>query len=331
MKNLNILILTLMLGSSCQHNSSMFDETKASRSLANNSVMRVFLQELANRSKTMTVQVLEDEAVKFIKTYNYKQNIGNWEQIGITKEQAQKIRTLYDDLPYMNKVRKWLRSNITKVSRVQTLAAEQAFDVIMQGQKSYINPYKFHAEGAAGMISERRNSLSPFQSVSEHQLRVAKSIEGLTTNSSNSLRSKIKELQKIYKEAMAVMIRRGKLTPSILANGNEIIESACKITQKTGRPGMGAGCKKFNETAAESILANKADIDQLRSQLIEEMAYNKAGKYFDTFEEIASDKRLTQLEIDSATVEAMKKVNGMTDDEARLALQRLKQDPCKIY
>lgn len=94
---------------------------------------------------------------------------------------------------------------------------------------------------------------------------------------------------------------------------------------------MGPGCKKFNETAAESIIANKADIDQLRAQIIEQKAYDKAGKVFNSFEEVAPAKRLTQIEIDDATIEAFKKVNAMTDDEARLALNRLKQDPCKIY
>lgn len=334
MKKLNLLILILFIGVSCQHNSGMHSESKASRSLANNSVMRIFLQEVANKTKSMTAKSLEEEAIKFIKYHNSTTNIGNWEQIGITREQALRIRSLYDDLPYMNKVRKWVRSNITKVYQVQASVAEQAFEVIMRGKTGYINPYTFHAQGATGLALARRKSLSPFLSVNEHQKRVALTIERLTKDfdklSKSSARS-LKSLQTMYKESMVVMIRRGKKSPSLLANGNEIVESACKITQKTGRPGMGAGCKKFNETAAESIISNKADIDQLRAQIIEERAYSKAGKYFESFNDIAPEMRLTQVEIDEATIEAFKRVNAMTDDEARVALQRLKQNPCKIY
>lgn len=213
MAKINFFILIIILCVSCQHQNGTIGSTPPNRSLANNSVMRIFLQEVANRTKTMTVKNLEDEALKFIKYYNSKTNVGNWEQIGITKQQAQKIKSLYDDMPYMNKVRKWVRSNITKVSMIQSNAAEQAFEIIMRGKPSYINPYKYHSQGTSGMVSSRRKSISPFLSVTQHQTRVAQNIQDLSKNFDKLNKYTLKQLQDLqrrYKEVMAVMIKKRK-------------------------------------------------------------------------------------------------------------------------
>jgi hypothetical protein len=341
MKKITSMVITLLFVAACQHGPSSKSDSYSSytgsssgRMIATNSAMRIFIQELASRSKTLSMRTIETQALKYIKKYDPSKKAGNWQQMGLSKQQAQKINSLYDDLPYMNKVRKWLRSNITKVVRVERQIAEQAFDVMMKGRKSYLNPYKFHASQTSTRVTSRRSSLSPFSSISEHQSRVTHNITKLPTNTTkvgSSTAKQIKNLQTRYKENLLTMVKRGKTNPSLLANGNEIVDSAAKITKKTGHSGMGPGCKKFNESAADNIIANKADIDNLRAQIIEERAYAKAGKSFGSFDEIPAAKRLTQGEVDDATVEAFKRVNAMTDDEARAALNRLKQKPCRLY
>lgn len=325
MKHLLSCAIVIILFTSCQHHSSQYASSKNSRKVANSSAMRLFIQEIAIRGNGLTVHTIETQALSYIKRQENK--VGNWQQMGITKEEAMGIKSLYDDLPYMNKVRKWVRSNITKIVRVEAKIAKEAYDVIMKGHTSYINPYKLAAsQEVTQMVSTRRRSLSPTRSINEHTRRVSMSINDLP--SSYSWSSGIK---KRYKENLLTLIRRGKTNPSIIANANEIIESAANVTKKTGLSGMGDGCRAFNESAASNIISNKADIDLLRSQLIEEKAYAKAGKVFGSFDEIPVAQRLTQSEVDDATVEAFKRINAMTDDEARSAVSRLKKKPCRLY
>ena len=322
MKKSILLTLITILFAACQHHSS---RNFTGRKIANSSTMRLFIQEVANRGSGMSAHAIETQALQYIKG---KQNdVGNWKQMGISEEEAMSIKSLYDDVPYMNKVRKWVRSNITKVVRIEAKIAQEAYDVIMKGHTSYINPYKLAASTEVSeMVSARRQVLSPSRSVNEHTSRVT-----MTINELPSAHSWSPTLKKLYKENLLTLVKRGKTNPSIIANANEIVESATNITKKTGLSGMGDGCQTFNISASENILSNKADIDLLRSQLIEERAYAKAGKVFGTFEEIPVAQRLTQSEVDDATIEALKRINAMTDDEARAAVSRLKQKPCRIY
>jgi hypothetical protein len=322
MKKLLACTLFLILLASCQHHRS---SSFSGRKIANSSTMRLFIQEIANRGSGLSAHTIETQAIRYIK--NKQNNVGNWKQMGISEDEAMRIKSLYDDVPYMNKVRKWVRSNITKVVRVEAKIAQEAYDVIMKGHTSYINPYKLAASSEVSqMVSSRRSVLSPTRSVNEHTSRVTMTINELPSSYTWS-----KKLKTLYKENLVTLVRRGKTNPSIVANANEIIESATNITKKTGLSGMGEGCKTFNTSASETILANKADIDLLRSQLIEERAYAKAGKTFGSFDEVPVAQRLTQSEVDDATVEAFKRINAMTDDEARAAVRRLKQKPCRIY
>ncbi len=127
------------------------------------------------------------------------------------------------------------------------------------------------------------------------------------------------------------MQSRGAQNPAIHANGQEIVESAALITQKTGLKAMGEGCEQFSKTASMETLEIKANIDLYRAQLVEERAVQKAGRQFASVDEIPEASRLTAQELDDITVQSFRDVVGYTDDEARAALARLKKKPCKLY
>lgn len=336
---IRLLILISLVLAGCQSNPSrngnFTSDGEVSRTPSTSSVLvRTFIRELAAHSGH-SAAAIERQAIQYIQRQARNNAHGNWSEIGITREEAMRIESLYDDLPYMNKVRKWVQNNVHRVITVQRAHAELAYAAMMRGRSNVSNPYTREAFTLAERLASARNRFKPaFDTIgiAQHRVNLAVSELGAKArNLSSQTRKKIADLTKRYKDALLTYVKRGRVSPSIAANGNEIVESATTITRKTGHEAMGPGCKEFSDAASVETLARKADVDIERAARVEELAHQKAGKAFDSFDEIDEAKRLTQREIDDATVDAFKTVNALTDDEARAVVNRLKNNPCKLY
>lgn len=218
----------------------------------------------------------------------------------------------------MPKVRKWITENATKFVRVEVKVAEAAYDAMKSGLKVVENPYRV-SKSVSEQLSNARNRFKP-QSLMSQQERIMVKINDLPSS-----------MQTRIKNNMSVYMKRAGQNPSLIHNGEEIVESGVTISRKTGQPGMGEGCKAFSESASPEVLAEKANVDVFRAQQIEELAYAKHGKAFGKFDEIPVKNRLTASEIDDATEEAFKRVKGFTEEEAEIAVRRLKRQPCQVY
>lgn len=332
MRFLSFAILFSLL-SACQSSPKRY--SKYGRNIASTSSLRVFVQEMASRSKNITAKELEERMLSYLKTRQKNLEAGNWKYMGLTDEQAKNVKSIYDDMPYMQKVRKWMKTNITKVVKVEGKIAREAYDAMLASRQiQSTNPYKFHQKSGS-MVNSRRNSLGSIaSSLDDNRKLVLHNIKDLTSDDkgiSTFIKKELRKYQRTYKKNYLALRTRAKNNPLIAANVNESIDNAVTITKLTGKKGMGEGCETFNKYADETILATKTDIDNLRAQIISTKASEKAKKPFSHFSELSDDLRLTQKEIDDATVEAFKRVNGLTDDEARVVVKRLKSKPCRLY
>lgn len=319
---LNIAFMIFLLAS-CQTHQSV--SKNSGREIANTRVLKNFIDDIAIQSERSaqryTSEEIEQKILAYIKRKEKDMAYGNWEKMGINKNQADDIKSIYDDGPHMIKVQKWVAENITKIIKISDDIAANAYNLMMRHSQSTINPYTFGRMQSGQMMFSRRNSTSPFKSLNEKSERVVHEVSTI----------KDQAIKKIYMENYMSFTKRGADHPAISANAHEIVESATQITKKTGHSGMGSGCKAFNEKASFEVIEMKANIDIYRAQLIEEKAYRKAGREFASIDDIPKQNRLTQVEIDEATEEAFENVLGYTKLEAKAAVNRLKGKPCQVY
>ncbi|MCT4642012.1 MAG: hypothetical protein N4A33_06900 [Bacteriovoracaceae bacterium] len=317
-----ITLLSLSLAIiSCSHHKEV--TTYKGRRIASNPLLRIFLSEVSDRSKKYTVRELEDQALKYIKKKSQNSAHGNWSQIGISDVQASKITSLYDDMPHMPKVRKWVMENITLITKVEQKVAKESFDVVNKSFLSFDNPYAF--KSSQSKVVSNRTKISPFESINKDKSRVLNNVQSVGDSSaSKELRSLLVDFQK-----------RAAKEPAVFANGLEMVESAADITRKTGLKGAGKGCKEFNQKAAPEILEMKANVDSYRARLVMEQAEEKAQKYakssFKNYKELPVEARLTQQELDDITVKSFEDVLKYSNTEAKAAVRRLKRKPCQVY
>lgn len=326
MKKLALLLGLSMALASCQaFRSSDSPSRKVKREIANSRLLREFIDDIARQTQKSATKYsseqIERKVLEYIKRKEKDMAFGNWSKMGLMDDQAKQINGLYDDLPYMNKVHKWVSENITRIIKVETKIAESAYDLIMLRSKPLLNPYKVAAGEANQMMLSRRNASSPFASTFQKESIVKTQVR----------KTKDPTIRKVYQENFSSFNKRADLNPALEANYHEILESATMITRKSGHAGMGAGCKTFNEKASLEILEMKANVDIYRAKLIEEKAYRKAGREFASIDDIPSNKRLSADEIDEATEEAFESVLNYTRAEAKIAVRRLKGKPCKVY
>ena len=323
-KLIGLALITLVLVS-CQSQRSLFGDG-GSRSVANTRLLRMFIEDVARQSQKTTqrytVQEIEEKILQYLKRKEKDMLHGNWSKVGISKLQADDMKSLYDDFPHMNKVHKWVAENITKVIKVSDDLAAISYNSIMRKSKSSINPYSFAKNESSQLMMSRRLNTSPFKSINEKGARVFKQVSEV----------KDQTIKKVYMENYLSFQKRVSNNPAITANAHEILESAANVTKYTGKAGMGKGCKAFNEKASFEILEMKANIDLYRTALIEERAIAKnGGRVFASIDEVPVANRLTAKEINEATEEAFENVLGYTRVEARAAVKRLKGKPCQVY
>ena len=313
---LTLLTLTLVSVSCSSYNKSY---KYHGRRIASNPLLRVFLGEVAQKSKLYTARELEEQVLNYIKRKQKDSTYGNWVQMGISDSQATKINSLYDDLPHMPKVRKWITENITKIVKVEQKFAKEAYELINKGNLVYKNPYA--AQKVGSRVSDSREAISPFRSIDDKKSRVLANIQEVGDPA----------VSREYRKLLLDFQKRSSKEPAIFSNGLEMVESGADITRKTGVKAFGKGCASFNQKASFEIIEVKANVDAYRAKLIAEKAELKAGKSFKTFKDIPEGQRLTKAEVDEATVKSFEDVLGYTNVEARAAVKRLKRKPCQVY
>lgn len=315
---MRVILLVLFLVSCQSHYSSHLPQT---RGVASGEVFSKFVRSLSQQAK-MSSDDIERSILTYIKQKGTNNTHHNYQLMGITEEQAGQIKSLNDNLPFMPKVRKWAMENMDKINpRISKGTISDVYQSIVVEKKGIINPYAISSDASRTARQSRRQTLSPIQSISEKDQRILDAIRKINNRS----------VEDVYRKNLASMQSRGAQNPAIHANGQEIVESAALITQKTGLKAMGEGCEQFSKTASMETLEIKANIDLYRAQLVEERAVQKAGRQFASVDEIPEASRLTAQELDDITVQSFRDVVGYTDDEARAALARLKKKPCKLY
>ncbi len=291
------------------------------RNLATGEMWRTFIKQFS-KSANMTEEHIEKSIIRYFQTKASNSTHGNYVSIGITEDQAQRIKTLGDDFAYMPKVRKWSLENMDKIfPSVKKNVLQDIYKEIVVSNRGIRNRYQ-PITNNSNTRRHRQRQISPIKSLSEKQEHILASIRQLDNRS----------IETILRKNLSIMEKRGSSSPAILANGQEIIESATLISQKTGLKGMGDGCESFVKNASSEVLEVKANIDLYRSHLIEKRAYNKNnGRSFASVSDVPKELRLTQAELDRATKDSFKHVLGYTDDEAAHAIKRLKSKPCRLY
>ncbi len=319
------VLLSVLVLSSCQSFNSQGPDMSAKREIANTGFLKGFIDDIARQTQgtanRMTSAQIEKKVLAYIKRKERDMAYGNWSKMGIMDDQAKNINGLYDDLPYMNKVHKWVSQNITSIIKVESRVAANAYKVIVNQTGKKFNPYKLTKKELNALTVAKRSSSSPFESSHVREVFIKGEIRAVKNS----------KIRKIYQDNYKLYSQRVKSDPTIAANIDEILESATTVTKRTGHSGMGKGCKTFNSKASVEVLEMKANLDIYRAKLIEEKAFRKAGGPFDKLDDISTSKRLTTQEIDEATEEAFEKVLNYTREEAKLAVRRLKRAPCQVY
>jgi hypothetical protein len=319
MHKLLILFLSVSIIISCQTNRQTTDNS--GREVANAETWRAFIVQFSSKAK-LTEESVEKTMIKYFQNKAANSKHGNYVSLGITDEQAQKIKTLADDLPYMPKVRKWGMENMDKIfPSVKKSLISDVYEEIVVGTRGVTNRYKMSLKTSTSTRT-RQKQTSPLNSISEKREQLLADIRKVDDP----------ELEELIRKNLLAFIKRGKGSPTVQANGQEIIESAIIISQKTGHKAIGEGCRTFTQNASKEVLEIKANLDFYRAKLIEARAYNKNnGRSFASVKDIPSELRLTKTEVDDASIDAFKKVLGYSDDKAREAYRRLKDKPCKLY
>lgn len=324
MKRILILILTTAILASCQSHHSVTN-SNGSRDIANTIILRSFLddvtRQMSSKGQKMTTQQLEKKIMEYIRHKEKDMATGNWTKMGLNKLQVDDMKSLYDDLPHMNRVHKWVAENITRIVDGIDDIAYNSYKLIMRESGSTINPYAYGKSGSGNLMSSRRNLIKPppitktsYQSINDKSSRVFTQIADV----------KDQAIKKVYMKNYMELANRGKLDPRMMANTNEILESAAQITKVTGRTGLGSGCNAVTKNASDDIIDGITSYMNQRNKIIQA-----------EMKKLTQDgRKATKQQIDDvmnkADREAFEISHGYTPMEAQAAVNRLKNKPCKV-
>ncbi len=319
MFKLSSVLLAALALSSCQSFNSVSEYSPNQRRYIANigsGVLKGFIDDISaqtrNSTQRFTNKQIEKKALEYIKK--------NHKKLGITKSQADEITSIYDDLPYMNKVHKHLTRNITDIVPVNSSIAEKAYAAIQRSGSS-LNPYSVAGRELREGTLAARSSASPSAPLNFDDAVVRQEIRNVDDVA----------VRRTYQDNYKLFKSREAADPIAAANINEIIESATVVYNRTGKSAMGKGCKKFNENASSEVLEVKANLDLEFAIAVEKKAFEKAGGPFKHHKDVPANKKLTVEEIDEIRVATFQKQLNYTAEEAATAVKRLKRAPCQVY
>ena len=257
----------------------------------------------------MSVTDIDDSIIRYLKTTESNSTFGNHVASGITKKQADDLESLIknvDDQPHIAKVQDWVMENMPRINskKFNTDTVKQVYsEIVLKANKTQYKAYSTVTNN-----SKKYQQVSSVPAITEKQYQVVEFIDTLIKDNGRKIASR-------YKKVLKQFGKKGHSSPEALANGQSIVLSAARITERTGLPAMGDGCEALVKTMSKQVLANKADVDA------------------ETFRILAarSQPEFTPEDIDLARRQAFETKLGYTPDEAKAALKRLKNPPCKMY
>jgi hypothetical protein len=318
MKSLILIISTALIMTACQ--TGTYKDNK--RTVASGQAFAKFLMHMAAETSTDAVKI-EKSIISYIQRHDESAGTQGYELLGITREEANRIKSLSDDLPYMGRVQRLVMKNMTKIDpNLNSSIASRVYAKISDGP----NPYSVKAvttgsvrrakrkpslpKGYDAVKKEHLKILSSHKSIAEEHVRILSSIEALNVDS---------KLKKVFQENYMEYMRRGVDEPALMVNAQDMMNSAIRITEKTGVSSIGDGCVSFTSTASIETLSVKANIDARTLERLENI--NLVGR---------SPAEMVE-EVSKARSRSFSDTLGYTDDEAISAVKRLKGTPCKVY
>ena len=311
------IIFTLTFLSSCQMRAP---KSNNSRNLANTEIWKTFIQGFAKEANMSTKNV-EKSIIHYLKQ-KPKDSMQSYSSlVGLTDEQIKNIQGLSDNSPYISQIRKWSLENIDLVfPKIKHINYKELYQTVVAGERGLINPYSM---ATRKKLVARKKKLIVKDSLIQNNRQTLNEINSLSSQTSKE------DLRKTLSEFK----NRGKTETTVYVNGQQIVRSAVMIEKKTGLNGAGKGCETFSKTASAEVLQSKASFDLYRSEVVEQMAYTKNnGRQFASVDDIPTQLRLDNKELDEATLLTIKNVLKVTDEkQAKGLLKRLKSRPCRLY
>lgn len=291
-----------------------------SRNLANTEIWKTFIQGFAKEANMSTKNV-EKSIIHYLKQ-KPKDSMQSYSSlVGLTDEQIKNIQGLSDNSPYISQIRKWSLENIDLVfPKIKHINYKELYQTVVAGERGLINPYSM---ATRKKLVARKKKLIVKDSLIQNNRQTLNEINSLSSQTSKE------DLRKTLSEFK----NRGKTETTVYVNGQQIVRSAVMIEKKTGLNGAGKGCETFSKTASAEVLQSKASFDLYRSEVVEQMAYTKNnGRQFASVDDIPTQLRLDNKELDEATLLTIKNVLKVTDEkQAKGLLKRLKSRPCRLY
>jgi hypothetical protein len=317
----SILLVTFTLSTltglvSCQSFNSPQDSVR--RYIANIGPIRFekFIDDIVLQSRNSGTRVTKAQAEKKALAYIK----ANHKKLGLSKVDADNIKSVYDDIPAMNNIHKHLTRHITDILPINSNIAQKAYKSIIQSPGS-INPYSTQGRNLRNSTLAARNNNSPNAPINFDDAILRSEIRTIDDVSVRRIH------QKNYKLSQKRMVD----DPIAAASINQSLDSSVVVYKRTGHPAVGKGCGPFVENASAATLKAKAEADELMAIMVEERAFNKAGGPFSSIDEVPLSKRLTLDEIDEIREEVFAKTFNYTKQEAKTAVSRLKRAPCQVY
>ena len=289
-----------------------------SRAIASNGkLFTTFLKEFKKEAKIADAD-FESKILAYLKGSNEAGPVAH--EIGMTQAQMEQVKSLSDDLVDMPRIHRWLAKNMKNVfPDVDESIIQKVYKEVILTKRDMPNEYAL-AESASSHIRSRAKT--PGLKIDKKQQAIMQEIKSL--DSANQ--------KKILQENLSVSLERASESRRIVVNAQDIIESSALIYKKTGIISMGKGCKEFMKSAPEEAMQNKALIDILTLEEVEQMAYAKnQGEFFASYKNIPAEKRLSAEDIDKARTRAIATVLKQSDDKAAQTLKELKKSPCDMY
>lgn len=311
MKLLFLSIISVFIFAGCQTAPKVEQRERYNREIATRKLIFVdFVESLAKKTK-MSVTDIDDSIIKYLKTTESNSNFGNHAASGMSEKQVESLDSLLknvDDQPHIAKVQDWVMENMSRINPklYPKDVVRSSYNEVMK--TAHKTAYKAHSTVVDSAGLAKKYNVSSIPAISENQYQIVEFIDTLIKPYGRKIASR-------YKKVLQEFGKKGHTSPEALANGQSIVLSAARITERTGLPAMGEGCEALVKTMSKQVLANKADVDAETFRIL-------VGK---------TQSKFSPKDIDNARVQAFEAKLGHTPDEARAALSRLKKEPCKMY
>lgn len=284
---------------------------RVKRDIASIDALSVLIKQIS-LTTNKTPRLIEAEILNYIK-FN-KLSSKEMEYLGMKRNEFMGIKNLESTGPFRQRIGQWSSENLEHI--FPQLSREQLISIYQKSYTKHLGYKNFYKTRSIQSKIYLRNSFILAKREFSQKLK--------------SLA--MPKVEKQFETNLDELATRSQKYPEIYPEGKMILQSAFIIAEKTGINPLGKSCPLFLKHAPLNVLKNKANLDLVRSQIVEAKSLAKNnGVPFENFSQISRSNRLTQKEIDESTVEAFQQVFKHTEIQARKALKFLKKKPCRLY